>query len=202
MRFANLDGTALTVDILDGDGMFRATSPLYEGRIEVLLDAGEVAELIVNLLAGRKPPGVYDADQLAARLHAGQPYGEGQYAEPYIVHPRDVANRVQENGPHAVMAALLHDVVEDTPCTLTALTALGYPDEVVDAVDAVTKRDGEEYMEFVRRTARHPLGRIIKLADNASNTAKLGRVEDAERRAYLTDRYERAREVLYLAGRA
>lgn len=206
MRFTNLDGTALDTFPLGGGGnhrMILVTSAAHDAAIDVLLNNDDQAELIVGLLAGRHPPTIADADALAARLHHGQFYGEGEHEEPYIVHPRDVADRVRENGDHAVMAALLHDVVEDTVCTLAALAALGYPYEVVSAVDAVTHRKGSEtYMEFIRRAARHPLGRIVKLADNASNTAKLDRIADAKRRTFLTARYERARKVLFLAGTA
>jgi len=206
MRVTNLDGTALDVIPIAGDDNHRmvlVTSPGHDDAIDVLLNDTDQAELIVDLLATRTPPTPADADALAERLHRGQIYGEGEYAEPYIAHPRDVADRVRDNGDHAVMAALLHDVVEDTPCTLAALAGLGYPQQVLDAVDAVTHRKGDEtYMEFIRRASRHPLGRIIKLASNASNTAKLDRIADAERRKFLTDRYERARRVLFLAGPA
>lgn len=133
------------------------------------------------------------AAALAAEAHHGQKYGE----QDYIVHPADVADRVQANGPHAVMAAWLHDVVEDTDLTLDDLRAEGFPADVVDAVDAVTRRPGETYMQFVRRAARHPLGRIIKLADNASNTAKLDSIPDTDRREGLRRRYERARTILF-----
>lgn len=138
------------------------------------------------------------AAAIATEAHRGQKYGE----QDYIVHPADVAERVQANGPHAVMAAWLHDVVEDTPLTLDDLRAEGFPADVVDAVDAVTRRDGETYMQFVRRAAQHPLGRIIKLADNASNTDKLDSIPDVERREGLRRRYERARRVLFLAAEA
>lgn len=132
------------------------------------------------------------AEELSRIAHLGQLYGD----QPYIVHPADVANRVKANGPNAVMAAWLHDVVEDTDITLEDLRLYGFPDEVVDAVDAVTRRPDETYTEFIRRAARHPLGRIIKLADNASNTAKLDQIQDEERRTFLTERYAGARRIL------
>lgn len=141
-------------------------------------------------------PTVDDAEKLATRAHWGQKYGD----QPYIVHPRDVARRVAANGPHAVMAAWLHDVVEDTHYTLDDLRNAGYPAEVVDTVDAVTQRDNEPYLEFVARAARHPLGRVIKLADNASNTDALHTVRNVERRERLRRKYDEARPILFLAA--
>lgn len=136
------------------------------------------------------------AEKLANRAHWGRRYGD----QPYIVHPADVARRVAANGPNAVMAAWLHDVVEDSDYTLDDLRNAGYPDEVVDAVDACTQRDDEPYLEFVARAAKHPLGRIVKLADNASNTAALHTVRNAERRDRLRRKYDEARPILFLAA--
>lgn len=132
------------------------------------------------------------ADAIAAAAHAGQLDKAGQ---PYIDHPRAVAELVREHGPNAVMAALLHDTVEDTDVTLDQLRAEGFPAEVVDAVDAVTRREGETYMDFIRRARRHPLGRVVKTADNLHNSSRLGNLH-GEEREFLTRRYERARAVL------
>ncbi|MFE7871645.1 HD domain-containing protein [Micromonospora humida] len=135
-------------------------------------------------------------DRLAEHVHHGQVDKAGR---PYIDHPRTVAAILAQqcHGDHAVMAGLLHDVVEDTPTTLDDLRAAGYPPVMVDAVDAVTRRPGEMYMDMIRRAATHPLGRLVKLADNASNS-------DPERLALLDPatadrlrrRYEKARPVL------
>lgn len=139
-------------------------------------------------------PTIADADALAERAHAGQVDKAGL---PYINHPRTVADLVREHGDHAVMAALLHDVVEDTDVTLDQLCELGYPGQVVSAVDSVTKRDGETYMDLIRRAAANPLGRLIKLADNATNSdpARLALLDD-EQRAWFTQKYAKARAVL------
>lgn len=141
-------------------------------------------------------PTVADADALAERAHHGQTDKAGR---PYIEHPRAVARILadQGHGGDAVMAGLLHDVVEDTPVTLEDLRAAGYPAVVVDAVDAVTRRDVETYMDMIRRAAAHPLGRLVKLADNQHNSseARLAVLctEDAE---FMRRRYAKARAVL------
>ncbi|MER7280518.1 HD domain-containing protein [Dactylosporangium sp. NPDC000244] len=140
---------------------------------------------------------VNDARELAYAAHEGQVDKAGA---PYFEHVAEVARRLEEHGDEAVMAGYLHDIVEDTDVTLDQLRAMGFPDEVVRAVDAVTWRDGEDYMDLIARAAADPLGRLVKLADNATNS-------DEERLALLDSataerlrrKYARAREVL-LAG--
>jgi (p)ppGpp synthase/HD superfamily hydrolase len=73
-------------------------------------------------------------------------------------------------GPEeAKMAAVLHDVVEDTPVTLGDLRAEGFPETVVDAVEALTKRQGESYEDFILRAAANEIARTVKLADLLDN---------------------------------
>lgn len=142
---------------------------------------------------------VNDARELAYAAHRGQVDKAGA---PYFEHVAEVARRLEEYGDHAVMAGCLHDIVEDTDVTLDQLRAMGFPDEVVRAVDAVTWRDGEDYMDLIARAAVDPLGRLVKLADNATNSdeARLALLDEktAER---LRRKYARAREVL-LAGKS
>lgn len=143
------------------------------------------------------PPTVTDAHALAEGAHQRQVDKAGQ---PYIDHPVAVADLLAEHGDHAMMAGLLHDVVEDTDVTCADLLAAGYPPEVVEAVDAVTRRDGEPYMDMIRRASAHPLGRLVKIADNAHNSHpdRLALLpKDDQKR--LRRKYERARAVL-MAG--
>lgn len=137
---------------------------------------------------------VQDADALAVAAHRGQVDKAGA---PYIEHVREVARRLAVYGDEAMMAGLLHDIVEDTPVTLAQLRWMGFPETVVQAVDAVTQRRGEPYMDLIARAAADPLGRLVKLADNRTNSdeARLTLLDDktAER---LRQKYARAREVL------
>lgn len=105
-------------------------------------------------------PTIADAIQLALTAHAGQTQPNGQ---PYILHPLAVMHRVRTE--HEQMAAVLHDVVEDTPITLDDLRERGYPAAVVAAVDALTRREGEDYAAFIARAKAHPIARAVKLAD-------------------------------------
>ncbi|GGM52624.1 HD domain-containing protein [Dactylosporangium sucinum] len=142
---------------------------------------------------------VADARELAYAAHRGQVDKAGR---PYFEHVAEVARRLEEHGDEAVMAGYLHDIVEDTDITLGQLRTMGFPEQVVEAVDAVTWRDGEDYMDLIARAAAHPLGRLVKLQDNLTNSdeARLALLDDATADR-LRRKYARAREAL-LAGEA
>lgn len=109
-------------------------------------------------------PALEDAVALAARAHAGQLDKAG---EPYLLHPLRVMLAVAT--PEERMAAVLHDVVEDTSVTLEELRVSGYPEVVVRALEALTRRPGETRLESARRAAADPVALAVKLADNADN---------------------------------
>ena len=80
----------------------------------------------------------------AAEAHEGQLRNTG---EPYITHPVAVANIVAEElelDANTVIAAFLHDVVEDTPHTVEDIRSM-FGDDVAFLVDVVTKRKKEKY---------------------------------------------------------
>lgn len=101
---------------------------------------------------------------IAADAHAGQLDRAGA---PYVLHPLRVMDASESEVER--MVAVLHDVVEDSAWTLDGLRAEGFSEEVVSAIDAVSRREGEPYMEFVERAAAHPLGARIKRADLLDN---------------------------------
>ncbi|MCB0987832.1 MAG: hypothetical protein KDB09_08680 [Acidimicrobiales bacterium] len=109
--------------------------------------------------------GVADAVRIAREAHSGQADKAGQ---PYIGHVLRVMGRVDTDVEK--MAAALHDVIEDTDATPESLLDLGVPEEVVDAVLALTKRAGETYSDFVDRVGAHPIARQVKIADLADNS--------------------------------
>jgi (p)ppGpp synthase/HD superfamily hydrolase len=119
---------------------------------------------------------------LATAAHATQTDKAGR---PYIDHPLRVMARLSD--PDARIAAVLHDVVEDTDWTLERLRAEGFSEAVLAGLEAVTKREreGESYEDFVRRAAAHPIGRLVKRADLQDNL-------DPTRIAHPTD-HDRAR---------
>lgn len=144
---------------------------------------------------------VAEARELARRAHAGQADKLGR--DYFGVHVSGVAARLEESGEAAVMAGFLHDVLEDTELTAEDLRAAGVPDEVVAAVESVSKVEGRSYDELIARAAADPLGRLVKLADNAQNLADnpLLAAVDPEKAERLRVKYERARETLLAADR-
>ena len=87
---------------------------------------------------------IKDAYALAEQAHEGQKRKTGQ---PYIIHPIAVANIAAEElelDANTVIAAFLHDVVEDTPYTVEDIRER-FGDDVAFLVDAVTKRKKEKY---------------------------------------------------------
>jgi len=117
------------------------------------------------------------AIEIAAAAHAGQ---KGKEGSPYILHPVRVMLRVE--GLAAQMAGILHDVVEDTEWTLEQLRAEGFSEEVLEAVDCLTHRNGEEYFEYVARAGANALARRVKLADleDNMNVMRLAEVRDKD----------------------
>src|SRR5919206_3594826 len=107
---------------------------------------------------------VEDAVSIAARAHRGQ---RDKAGAPYLLHPLRMMLRM-ETEP-AMMAAVLHDVVEDTDWTLERLREAGFSEEVLEAVDCLTHRDGESYEQFVERVRTNPLARQVKVADLEDN---------------------------------
>ena len=131
------------------------------------------------------------AIEIAASAHAGQVDKAGQ---PYILHPLRVMLRVSTE--HERMAAVLHDVVEDTPVTLEQLTSEGFPPSVVAAVEALTKRTGETRLEAARRAAMNTIARSVKLADNAENM-DLSRIANPNEKDYARlEEYKAVRALL------
>ena len=96
-------------------------------------------------------------------------------------------------------AALLHDVIEDTPTTAANLRGLGYSERTVKLVERLTRPKGVPYADYVRGIAESgDAGLIaIKRADLADNSdhARLARLPEADRNR-LTAKYAEARKIL------
>ena len=95
---------------------------------------------------------VEDAVVFAAEVHRDEVDKANQ---PYILHPLRVALRLRSDRER--IAALLHDTVEDSDVTLDDLRARGLAPSVLSAIEALTKRDGEDYPAFIERVARDPI---------------------------------------------
>ncbi|MBQ6421379.1 MAG: GTP pyrophosphokinase [Clostridia bacterium] len=105
------------------------------------------------------------AEEIATRAHRGQTDKGGN---PYILHPATVASFVDT--PCEKTVAWLHDVVEDTPTTLADLTNYGFPQQIVSAIDAITRRDGEDRQTYLDRVKNNGIARTVKIADLKHNS--------------------------------
>ncbi len=127
------------------------------------------------------------AIQLALDTHKGQQQRNGA---PFILHPLYVMQQVK--GEVLQTAAVLHDVVEDSSLTLEELKKKGFSDEVVELVDAMSKRPDEDYEQYIQRLARTPAAIPIKLADLRHNMDALRLVDFTEKDGLRFQRYHRA----------
>lgn len=118
-------------------------------------------------------PDIEDTVQIAAEAHRGQTDKAGN---PYILHPLKLMLEMDTEAEMKV--ALLHDVVEDSSYTANCLRETGFSDEVIDAVEHLTKRDGESYDEFVNRASKNEIAEKVKRADIEHNMdiTRLGEV--------------------------
>lgn len=102
---------------------------------------------------------------IAAQAHAGQLDKAGA---PYLLHPLRLMLQMETTDER--IAAVLHDVVEDSGWSLERLLDEGFSETVVEAIDSVTRRPEETYEEFVIRASHNPIGRRVKLADLRDNS--------------------------------
>lgn len=132
------------------------------------------------------------AIQIALEIHQEQ---TDRYGRPYIIHPLTLM--MQMDTENEMMAAVLHDVIEDSDMKLEALRDEGFPAEVLEAVRLLT-HDAEKnsYEEYVHRLKLNPTARKIKLADLQHNMdirrMEQVREQDLER----LEKYRRAWQTL------
>lgn len=85
---------------------------------------------------------------------------------PYINHPLHIAEQMDDE--YSTCVALLHDVVEDSNITCTDLSKI-FPYDVINAVNLLTRRNGELYADYIGRIKKNPIATKVKLADLAHN---------------------------------
>ena len=104
------------------------------------------------------------AIKLAHIAHDGQVDKGGK---PYIGHPLRVMNNVETVEEKIV--AVLHDAVEDTDLTLEDLRIAGFSDRVLEAIDSITKLEGEKLNDYLRRVMDNEIALRVKIADMTDN---------------------------------
>lgn len=104
------------------------------------------------------------AIQIAVQAHTGQTDKAGA---PYILHPLRLMFQMRSETEQ--ITAVLHDVVEDSDWSLDALRAEGFSEEIISAIDSLTRRQGQSYTAFIARIKENSLARRVKLADIEDN---------------------------------
>ena len=101
---------------------------------------------------------------------------------PYMAHVNDVAKRVQQLGDDYFVVGLLHDAIEDAVKhndgqrfqeEIKNLIKTTFNQEVVDAINAMTKLPKDDYFEdYLPRVKRNVIAKEVKIADSSHNLSK------------------------------
>lgn len=135
---------------------------------------------------------IEDAISVALTAHKGQRDKGGR---PYILHPLSVMMEMKTELEQIV--AVLHDVVEDAPAfPLEKLRTMGFSEDVLAALNCLTKREGESYDDFIDRVRENDVAKRVKLADLDHNMDPSRLYEITATDRVRLDKYRLAREKL------
>ncbi len=152
----------------------------------------ELCRLLEGYLAPQEVADIYRAYLFGAEAHEGQRRRTG---EPYIYHPIEVARILA--GMHldskSIIAAVLHDVIEDTQTAKEQIVA-DFGADVAELVDGVSKigqitfktkeeEQAENFRKMLLAMARDIRVILIKLADRLHNMRTLGGLSAQKQRA-------------------
>ena len=131
------------------------------------------------------------AMQLAYQAHHGQTDKNGI---PYIYHIIHVAEQMTDE--ITTVAALLHDILEDTTIKLDDLIAQNFPAASIEAVRYLTHDPSVPYLDYIRNLRHNPYAVAVKLADLAHNSdiTRLDIIDDTVRKRI--DKYQQAMRIL------
>lgn len=128
----------------------------------------------------------YDAAlAFAVKKHGGQFRIGG---EPYVIHPIAAAEIVRRwgHGMDVQIAALFHDLLEDTDAAEEEILSLG-GEAVLTAVKLLTKRDGYVMAEYIDGIRRNEIAFAVKAADRLHNLQSAVCTSESFRRQYIAE---------------
>jgi (p)ppGpp synthase/HD superfamily hydrolase len=102
--------------------------------------------------------------EIAIKAHEGQ---IDKADKAYILHPLRLMNQFSDE--NSMIVSVLHDVVEDSDYTFQDLIDAGFSSQIVQAVECLTKRENEEYQDFIKRVKVNPLAVKVKIVDIKDN---------------------------------
>lgn len=110
-----------------------------------------------------------EALKLASKMHKGQ---LRKYSgDEYITHPLTVANRFRDES-HKIVA-ILHDTIEDTRLTIDQLIYMGLDIELVKSIDILTKKENQDYLDYIFLVKSDKIARRVKIEDIKHNLSDL-----------------------------
>ena len=113
---------------------------------------------------------------------------------PYIFHPFYLAEQMYDED--SVITALLHDVIEDTCVTFDDLKSEGFSQNILDALESITKEKGEDYFDYIKRVSQNDTAKKVKIADLVHNM-ELSRLRTVDENAIKRkEKYKKAIEIL------
>ena len=89
---------------------------------------------------------------------------------PYVLHCLHVMHQVKHLGEEAMIAAVLHDLIEDTNWTIGMLGVEGFTRHTISVIDLLTHRNNETYDAYINRISVSTTARAIKMADLRHNS--------------------------------
>lgn len=127
------------------------------------------------------------AKQLSKHFHKGQKYGKHDYYEYHILGVLNalplVAKEVTED---MIIITLLHDVLEDSPCTYDAIENI-FGTWIADCVQRLSKIGRWDMIYYLDEICRFDTTRLVKYADslfNYNECVKVGDIRRAEKYHY------------------
>jgi len=118
------------------------------------------------------------AIRLAAKTHRGQ---KDRFKKPFVLHVMSVVGR--GNDLEEQVLGALHDVIERSVLEIEDLRRKGYPERVLQALDHISRRDGESYSEYIDRVELNNLATRVKIHDLADkmDISKIKKISEDDR---------------------
>lgn len=130
------------------------------------------------------------AVEIALKAHKGQVDKAGK---PYILHPMTVA--VNMKTTDGIIAALLHDVVEDSDITLEDLEK-EFTSNIIEALKLLTHDEETEYFDYIKKIKSNTLAKSVKIQDLMHNS-DVSRLENVTQKDIArVNKYKKALDFL------
>lgn len=133
------------------------------------------------------------AKQISKHFHKGQKYGEHDYYTYHILGVvktlKSVAKEVTED---MIIVALLHDVLEDTPCTHNTVENI-FGTWIADCVQRLSKIGHYNMIYYMEEIGRYKTTQVVKYADSLFNHTECVKVDNLRR----AEKYQRNLQQLY-----